>query len=133
MIQIRRNTFETNSSSTHSLVLCTKEQYKNFKNGNVFYVDSGRLEEHEKWCTFEQVIELFKSKKIYSWSSVDIASELLEIKGHQDAEELENHLRDYSIYSYETYFREELEDFYEELKLPDGQVVVAFGMFGYDG
>lgn len=31
MRQVRRMTFETNSSSTHSLTMCTKEEYDNWK------------------------------------------------------------------------------------------------------
>lgn len=33
MIQVRKNLFETNSSSTHSLVMCTNEDFEKFKNG----------------------------------------------------------------------------------------------------
>ena len=36
MIQIRHNLFETNSSSTHSLVIATKEDWNKFKNGEMF-------------------------------------------------------------------------------------------------
>ncbi len=33
---IRKNVFETNSSSTHSLVFCTDEEYEKLKNGEMF-------------------------------------------------------------------------------------------------
>ncbi|MBP5784214.1 MAG: hypothetical protein J6W16_01345 [Methanobrevibacter sp.] len=33
MIQVRNNLFETNSSSTHSLVMCKDEDFEKFKNG----------------------------------------------------------------------------------------------------
>ena len=36
MIQIRKSTFETNSSSTHSLVILNKEDWEEVKNGNLF-------------------------------------------------------------------------------------------------
>ena len=32
MIQIRQNIFETNSSSVHTLVICTEEEFKKFNN-----------------------------------------------------------------------------------------------------
>jgi len=35
---IRANTFETNSSSTHSLILVDEETFNNFKKGNVYFV-----------------------------------------------------------------------------------------------
>lgn len=36
MIKIRRGTFETNSSSTHSLVILTKEDWKAVESGELF-------------------------------------------------------------------------------------------------
>lgn len=39
MISVRRNVFETNSSSTHSLCICTEEEYEKFKNGSMMYND----------------------------------------------------------------------------------------------
>ena len=33
MISIRRNVFETNSSSTHSICICTEEDYKKWEDG----------------------------------------------------------------------------------------------------
>ena len=35
MIQVRKNIFETNSSSTHSLVIATKEDWAAFKNNEL--------------------------------------------------------------------------------------------------
>lgn len=35
MIQIRKGVFETNSSSTHSLTVCTKEEWDQFVKGEV--------------------------------------------------------------------------------------------------
>lgn len=37
MIIIRHNTFETNSSSTHSITLCTKEEFEKWKTGELVY------------------------------------------------------------------------------------------------
>ena len=37
MKKIRFGVFETNSSSTHTLCMCTKEEYKKFKKGEMFY------------------------------------------------------------------------------------------------
>ena len=37
MILIRKGTFETNSSSTHSLTMCTKEEYDKWIIGELFY------------------------------------------------------------------------------------------------
>lgn len=34
---IRNNVFETNSSSVHTLCICTEDEYKKFKNGEWLY------------------------------------------------------------------------------------------------
>lgn len=39
MEQIRRNVFETNSSSTHSITMCPKEEFEKWKKGELFYID----------------------------------------------------------------------------------------------
>ena len=35
--QIRRNVFETNSSSVHSITMCSLEDYKKWENGELVY------------------------------------------------------------------------------------------------
>lgn len=35
MIQVRSNIFETNSSSTHTLVICTEDEFKKFNNNEL--------------------------------------------------------------------------------------------------
>lgn len=37
MRQVRKCVFETNSSSTHSLSICTKEEYDKWKSGDLIY------------------------------------------------------------------------------------------------
>ena len=39
--QIRRNIFETNSSSTHSLTMCSEEEFEQWKNGKVLFDEDG--------------------------------------------------------------------------------------------
>ena len=36
-INIRNNVFETNSSSVHTLCICTEKEYEKFKNGEWLY------------------------------------------------------------------------------------------------
>lgn len=36
-INIRSNVFETNSSSVHTLCICTEDEYEKFKNGELLY------------------------------------------------------------------------------------------------
>ena len=49
--QIRRGLFETNSSSVHTLTICTLEDYNKFKNGKLFvdaFGDGGLSTVHDE-------------------------------------------------------------------------------------
>lgn len=54
--QIRRGVFETNSSSTHSLTMCSEEEFEAWKRGEVLFQEYGeenfisatKLSEHDK-------------------------------------------------------------------------------------
>lgn len=67
MKQIRRNTFETNSSSTHSMVIGTEDEIEKWRNGeaylnNVWSNDvKDRLGKyaHEQFIPSDVVLELF--------------------------------------------------------------------------
>ena len=104
--QIRIGTFETNSSSTHSLVMMSKDKFEKFKAGELFWYDGDILSKQE-------VLEVVKK-----WDE-DITLETLE-------EELDGELKTYDDYSgdYET--------FYSEYKTESGEVVVSLGYYGYN-
>lgn len=55
MIQVRTGVFETNSSSTHSLILCTDEMYQKYKNRELF-ADW----ENEEFISIEELREYAK-------------------------------------------------------------------------
>ncbi len=54
--QVRRGVFETNSSSTHSLIMCSEEEFEAWKRGEVLFQEYGKenfisttkLSEHDK-------------------------------------------------------------------------------------
>ena len=56
MLQIRKNVFETNSSSTHSLVIATASEFDKWENGELYYCNS--------WYSFDEnaAPEEFKNK-----------------------------------------------------------------------
>jgi len=59
---IRYGVFETNSSSSHSLCVCTKEEYEKFKKGDLvldIYKSEliPRPEDFEKYNIFEEIEE----------------------------------------------------------------------------
>ena len=55
MISIRKNVFETNSSSTHSICICTEEDFKKWEKGEKLWdyysdklVDTSEVPEEER-------------------------------------------------------------------------------------
>jgi len=109
--QIRIGVFETNSSSTHSLVMMSKDKFEKFKGGEVFWYEGNILSKQE----------ILDCVKTYSWvKSDDLTLENLE-------EELDGEMKTYDNYS------RDMETFYEEYKTESGEIVVSLGYYGYDG
>lgn len=59
MINIRHGLFETNSSSTHSLVVMTKKQYHDWQNGENSYIEL----QNESFITPDKI-------HVYSWDKI---------------------------------------------------------------
>ena len=56
---IRKGVFETNSSSTHSITMCSKEDYDKWERGEMFYSDGGLVSK-------EEAIEELKNNKWFN-------------------------------------------------------------------
>lgn len=124
--QIRRNVFETNSSSVHSLTMCLQSDYDKWKNGEVLlFRGSG-------WCypdnhhpinnhfyTKDEAIEFERSTEYPPNEDMD-----------WDSEEGKEYLRKNEWFTYEDYNPWEYEEFYESYKTLSGENVVAFGYYG---
>lgn len=60
IFQVRQGVFETNSSSTHTLTICSKDDYDKWKRDEVFWLDNLALEQldvknlmpQDKWDVF---------------------------------------------------------------------------------
>ena len=127
--QIRKGIFETNSSSTHSLVMCLKSDFDRWNNGEVLlFTGSGwchpddNAPQKNHFYTKEQAIEFEKSSKYSPADDMD-----------WDSEEAEEYLRDNEWYTCENYNDEYLEWFDDTYTTPSGEEVVAFGLYGWDG
>ena len=48
-------------------------------------------------------------------------------------DELEEYFKDNEIYTFDNYDNDYLESFTEEFTTPNGDTVVSFGQYGYDG
>lgn len=114
---IRLNTWETNSSSTHSLAICNQSQLNDWKAGNLFYgINFGRL------FTIEQIKENFKEfqKKCTN-------------KEWLKTYTFEQYMKDgYQSFN-EWYESEYLETYIENHITPEGEPIICFGKFGFDG
>lgn len=77
MRQIRRNVFETNSSSTHTLAICTEEEYKDWQGGKLlfnkwnetFIKNSINITKQDK-KEAEERYTLYKGKYYKDWSEL---------------------------------------------------------------
>ena len=123
--QIRRGVFETNSSSTHSLTMCSKSEYDEFEKGNMYIERWG-----SKLYTKEEMIEKFK--QMTDWRTK-------ELKYHgvdwDNDEEINRVLEETDYVTYDKYWdtvSEEYETFEDSYTGKDGNTVIAFGYYGYD-
>ena len=127
--QIRRGTFETNSSSVHSLTMCMKSDYDRWKNDNLFLFkgsDYGYLEESPKYNHFYTKDEAIEFEKTSKYSSID------ECKNDDEIMETlhENEWYDYD-YFWDEYY-EYYETFVDTMTTTNGEEVVSFGYYGHD-
>ena len=114
MKQIRVGVFETNSSSTHSLTIVSKEEYEKFKSGDfVWNKDFSKLQSLE-----DAKKELIKERK----------------KWDEDFEETPENVEELLEETTETYdnFGSDYETFKREYKTKSGEEIVAFGYYGMD-
>lgn len=114
--QIRREVFETNSSSTHSLTMCMKSEFDQWANGEVYLNECTGL--RPKFVSKEEVIDILK----------DRIEDLLSLSD----EEFDEAVRDWEFYTCDNYDNEYLEWFDDEFTTPSGETVVCFGQYGHD-
>ena len=119
--QIRRGVFETNSSSVHSLTMCSYEEYEKWENGDVlFWVDKN------KFGTKEEIIEEMKTMTWYG--SLRYLN-----TNWDDEDEVDEIFSDERVKTCEEYFDDlDYETFEDTYTTPNGEKVVAFGYYGHD-
>lgn len=123
--QIRRGVFETNSSSTHSLTMCSKSEYDEFEKGNMYIERWG-----SKLYTKEEMIEKFK--KMTDWRTKELKYRGVD---WNNDEEFNRVLAETDYVTYESYWdtvSEEYETFEDSYTGKDGETVIAFGYYGYN-
>lgn len=132
--QIRRGVYETNSSSSHSITMCSEEEFEKWKDGKLLFdswkeefVDVVNLSNNQK----EDARKEYESKKNeFSKDWKDLSESAKEkyyekyIKEHdlivEECETYNDYMNDY-----------ELESFIDKYTTKNGEKVVAFGKYGY--
>lgn len=127
MLQIRKNVFETNSSSTHSITLCSQDEYDDWGAGKLLLNDGWWSKDNasefkdKKFVTREQAEDIIKNDKHYSGEDLSKLTD----------KQLYDRYEFYTCDRYETE-NDTLEFFEEKYVTPSGDNVVAFGLYGYD-
>ena len=127
MKQIRINTFETNSSSTHSLVISTENEFKLVTKGKLYICDN------------IEVISLDAArKKLASWDIyADDLKDFDDYVHKKDYASLDALLKDHGIYKYDDWcdmqYDNGLETFTKTFESPSGDKMIAWGRYGYNG
>lgn len=137
MYSIRRNVFETNSSSTHSLIICSDKTYNDWLDGKVVYdrydekfVEAKQPTEHD---FHKAEVMYMENKSDYMKDWKDLAPEM------QLAYFKENVMEENDPYQYRTYddYRNEMDSMEESFErtydTEHGDVVHILGYMGYDG
>lgn len=135
MKQIRKNVFETNSSSTHSLTLCSEDEFEKWKKGELLFdrwkevfVESNSISDEDK-LRAKMAYDDTKGEYWKDWEFLsDDAKNTWYSKWIKKYREHEDYAT-YNEYMNEGY----LECFVDRYTSKSGDKIVAFGKYGYDG
>ena len=125
MKTVRLGTFETNSSSTHSITMCMESDYEKWKNGEMYW-----HRWNDELVSKEEVEEeMAKLRDEFIADNPDFDENNEEWK-----EKLEQYINeDKTYYTYEEfndYDYIEYETYVDKYNTPNGDTVVAFGYYG---
>lgn len=134
MYQIRNGVFETNSSSTHSLCICTEEDFEKFKRNEVLW--DKNVDELVPNDIFPKYInrakEYYQSQQdsyMKDWDELSEEDQLnFVIREFDESESGDWILRNKVLYSN---WGDNLEAFSERFTSPSGDKMVVFGEYGY--
>lgn len=119
-LQIRRGVFETNSSSVHSITMCSAEKFQEWRDGKVLYQEYSE----DEFVDAEKYLNELRKEILEKYPELEDDSEALE-------EKIEEWMHDDCTYGYEDYPGDYYETFYEKYK-QGKEEIVAFGYYGRD-
>jgi len=107
--------------------MCSQDEYDSFNNGKLYLNEDSwaslSKNKDKQFVTKDEAIEILTNSKYPP--DVDLTT--------LNNDELENYFRENEIYSCESYFDGDLESFADTYTTKNGEKVVAFGKYGYDG
>lgn len=142
MLQVRQGVFETNSSSTHSLNICTQEEFDAWtaKDSDICFIGDARGDfapskfNGAKFVTKQEVldraIEVNKEnedEEDYQPYDIEHFFEKPEDEWYYESDAVNE-----NIYLAEDYESDTLEYYERKFTTPSGDKMVAFGMYGQD-
>ena len=113
-VQIRQGVFETNSSSTHSISICSKAEWEAFNRG-------------ELMINIHDGLKLLPVKEALEWNENEVIRYTTKVWGAPD---------EYDLYvtndQYWDYFENCCYEDFLEVKTIGDTEIVAFGYYGHD-
>lgn len=134
--QIRRKVFETNSSSVHTLTICSKKEYEAWKRGELLYdryseelVSPVGLTDDQKKDAAEEY-ESTKDDFKKDWGELNSSAKEQWYKKYA----IDHDIMDEDLQTYDDYENDyELESYSEQYTTESGDNIVVFGRYGRDG
>lgn len=132
--QIRRGVYETNSSSSHSITMCSEEEFEKWKDGKLLF-DSWKEE-------FVDVVNLSNNqkedaRKEYESNKNEFSKDWKDLSESAKEKCYEKYIKEHNFIveeckTYNDYMNDyELESFVDRYTTKNGEKVVAFGKYGY--
>ena len=134
---IRYGVFETNSSSVHSLTMCSEEDFNKWKSGEYLFdtyeekfVPAFKPSKKEIEAAKDEYIRT-KTEYMKDWEDLSETTRKKYILEYAEKNDLFNYD---DLKTYDTYFHSyDFETYSGKYTTNKGEVVIAFGKYGYDG
>lgn len=135
--QIRLGIFESNSSSTHTICICSEEEFDKWKKGELIYDDYYEKFVPVKQMTDEEIDQALKEYYDYNIKG-DFCKEykdLTESEKRMIKEKVDkfNGTKQYGTTYEEWLYSSNLETYAKHYTSEHGDKIVIFGEYGYDG
>lgn len=135
--QMRQSVFETNSSSTHSLTMCSAKDYERWVKGELMFdrYSGGFINVNSEITEDEKVeaMNYYEKKKDKYWKEWhQLSKEELDEWYDKYMYECKK-IDGYRYNTYDEFFDGYMDEFEERYTATNGEVIVAFGKYGYDG